>query len=179
MGKVFKSSRDDPTQNTGFNRTSGISHYIILCKATEELLRQIANNAGLEGSVVVEKVRNLKKGQGLNAQTEEYGDLVKQGVVDPVKTTRSALQNAASIASMVLTTEALVAEKPEKKSNGGGAGDGMDDECYHPAPVPNRFRTGPNPECSHTFRNPQLTKKAGLLMNVRPFFLRLLVKRLR
>ncbi|MBW3622652.1 MAG: chaperonin GroEL [Armatimonadetes bacterium] len=98
----------------------------IIRRAVEEPLRQIANNAGLEGSVVVEKVRNLKKGQGLNAQTEEYGDLVKQGVVDPVKTTRSALQNAASIASMVLTTEALVAEKPEKKSNG-GAGGGMDD----------------------------------------------------
>ena len=94
----------------------------------EEPLRQIANNAGLEGSVVVEKVRNLPKGQGLNAQTEEYGDLVKQGVVDPVKTTRSALQNASSIASMVLTTEALIAEKPEKKpAGGGGGGGGMDD----------------------------------------------------
>jgi chaperonin GroEL len=76
--------------------------------------------------VVVEKVRNLGKGQGLNAATEEYGDLVKQGVVDPVKTTRSALQNASSIASMVLTTEALVVEKPEKKSNSGGGG-GHDD----------------------------------------------------
>jgi chaperonin GroEL len=99
----------------------------IIRRAIEEPLRQIANNAGLEGSVVVEKVRNLPKGQGLNAQTEEYGDLVKQGVVDPVKTTRSALQNASSIASMVLTTEALVAEKPEKKPAGGGGGGGMDD----------------------------------------------------
>jgi chaperonin GroEL len=98
----------------------------IIRRAIEEPLRQIANNAGLEGSVVVEKVRNLGKGQGLNAATEEYGDLVKQGVVDPVKTTRSALQNASSIASMVLTTEALVVEKPEKKSNSGGGG-GHDD----------------------------------------------------
>jgi chaperonin GroEL len=94
----------------------------IIRRAIEEPLRQIANNAGLEGSVVVEKVRNLGKGQGLNAATEEYGDLVKQGVVDPVKTTRSALQNASSIASMVLTTEALVVEKPEKKAAPAGGG---------------------------------------------------------
>ena len=82
----------------------------------------------MERSVALEKVHQLPKGQGLNAPTEEYGDLlVKQGVVDPVKTTRSALQNAASIASMALTTEALIAEKPEKKPAGGGSGGGMDD----------------------------------------------------
>jgi chaperonin GroEL len=87
----------------------------IVRRALEEPLRQIATNAGLEGSVVVEKVKNLPKGQGLNAVTEEYVDLVKAGIVDPVKVTRSALENAASIASLVLTTEGLVAEKPEKK----------------------------------------------------------------
>ena len=70
-------------------------------------------------------MRNLGKGEGLNAQTEEYGNLIEQGVVDPVKTTRSALQNAASIASMVLTTEALISEKPQKQPAGGGGG-GMD-----------------------------------------------------
>jgi chaperonin GroEL len=98
----------------------------IIRRAIEEPLRQIANNAGLEGSVVVAKVRGLPKGEGLNALTEEYGNLLEQGVVDPVKTTRSALQNASSIASMVLTTEALISEKPEKKPAGGGGG-GMDD----------------------------------------------------
>jgi chaperonin GroEL len=77
-------------------------------------LRQIASNAGLEGGVVVEKVAGLKKGQGLNAATGEYEDLMKAGIVDPAKVTRSALQNAASIAALFLTTEAVVAEKPEK-----------------------------------------------------------------
>jgi len=95
----------------------------IVRRALEEPLRQIANNAGLEGSVVVEKVRSLPKGQGLDAATEEYVDLVKAGIVDPVKVTRSALENAASIASLLLTTEALVAEKPEKKeAPAGGPG---------------------------------------------------------
>ena len=96
----------------------------IVRRALEEPMRQIANNAGLEGSVVVEKVRTAKKKHwGLNALTEEYEDLVKAGIVDPVKVTRSALENAASIASMILTTEALVAEKPEKeKAAPGGPG---------------------------------------------------------
>lgn len=84
-------------------------------RALEEPLRQLAENAGLEGSVVVEKVKTLSKGEGLNVLTGEYGDMSKAGIVDPVKVTRSALQNAASVASMVLTTEATVAEKPEDK----------------------------------------------------------------
>ena len=88
----------------------------IVRRALEEPLRQIAENSGLEGSVVVEKVKGLPKGQGLDALTEQYVDLTKAGIVDPVKVTRSALENAASIASMILTTEALVAEKPEKKA---------------------------------------------------------------
>ncbi len=89
----------------------------IVRRALEEPLRQIAENAGLEGSVVVERVKNMEKGWGLNALTGEYVDMVKAGIVDPVKVTRSALQNAASIAGMLLTTEALVVEKPEKKEN--------------------------------------------------------------
>ena len=88
----------------------------IVRRALEEPLRQIANNAGLEGSVVVDHVKNSgKQGYGLNAATGEYVDLAKSGIVDPVKVSRIALENAASIASMVLTTEALVAEMPEKK----------------------------------------------------------------
>src|SRR6202011_562010 len=84
-------------------------------RALEEPLRQIVNNAGWEGSVVVEKVRGLPKGQGFDANKGEYTDMVKAGIVDPTKVTRSALQNAASIAAMLLTTEALVSDIPEKK----------------------------------------------------------------
>ena len=97
----------------------------IIRRSLEEPLRQIAENSGLEGSVVVEKVRGLKPGEGLNADTGEYGDLVKDGVIDPTMVTRSALQNAASIAKNILTTEAIVAEPPEK--DGAGAGAGMPD----------------------------------------------------
>lgn len=92
--------------------------------AIEAPLKQIAVNAGLEGGVVVEKVRNLPLGQGLNAATGVYEDLLAAGVADPVKVTRSALQNAASIAALFLTTEAVVADKPEKNAGGAGAGDG-------------------------------------------------------
>ncbi|CEK13819.1 chaperonin GroL [Chthonomonas calidirosea] len=99
----------------------------IVRRALEEPLRQIAENAGFEGSVVVEKVKTLPKGHGFNAATEEYGDMIAAGVIDPVKVTRFALQNAASIASLVLTTEALVVEKPEKKpANGANPPGGMD-----------------------------------------------------
>ncbi|MDW7674016.1 MAG: chaperonin GroEL [Bacillota bacterium] len=86
-------------------------------KALEEPVRQIANNAGLEGSVVVEKVKNTDKGIGFNAVTEQYVDMVAVGIVDPAKVTRSAVQNAASIAAMVLTTETLVTDIPEAKSD--------------------------------------------------------------
>lgn len=92
--------------------------------AIEAPLKQIAVNAGLEGGVVVEKVRNLPLGQGLNAATGVYEDLLAAGVADPVKVTRSALQNAASIAALFLTTEAVVADKPEKNAGAAGAGDG-------------------------------------------------------
>jgi len=87
----------------------------IVRRALEEPTRLIAFNAGAEGSVVVERIKGMKKGMGFNALTGEYEDMVKAGVIDPAKVTRSALENAASIASMVLTTEALVAEKPEEK----------------------------------------------------------------
>ena len=92
----------------------------IVEKALEEPLRQLAFNAGYEGSVIVEKVKGLKKGEGLNVVTGEYGDMIKMGIVDPAKVTRSALQNAASIASLILTTEALVAEKPEEEKKTAG-----------------------------------------------------------
>ncbi len=98
----------------------------IVLRALEEPLRQIAENAGLEGSVVVNDVRKSKKGQGLNAATNEIVDLVAVGVIDPAMVTRSALQNAASIAKNILTTEAIVAEVPEKEGAGGGGG-GMPD----------------------------------------------------
>jgi chaperonin GroEL len=97
----------------------------IVLRALEEPLRQIAENAGLEGSVVVNDVRKAKTGEGLNAATNEIVDLVAAGVIDPAMVTRSALQNAASIAKNILTTEAIVAEVPEKEA--GGPGGGMPD----------------------------------------------------
>ncbi|MGH2948359.1 MAG: chaperonin GroEL [Solirubrobacteraceae bacterium] len=97
----------------------------IVLRALEEPLRQIAENAGREGSVVVNDVRTAPKGHGLNAQSGEIEDLVQAGVIDPAMVTRSALQNAASIAKNILTTEAIVAEPPEKE--GAGAGGGMPD----------------------------------------------------
>jgi chaperonin GroEL len=100
----------------------------IVRRALEEPLRQIVLNAGHEGAVVVEKVKNnTNVNYGFNAQTEQFGDLVEEGVVDPTKVVRTALQNASSIASLMLTTEALVSEIPEKEKNpqmppGGGMG---------------------------------------------------------
>jgi chaperonin GroEL len=98
----------------------------IVYRALEEPLRQISENAGLEGSVVVNDVRKAKKGYGLNAATGEIVDLIAEGIIDPAMVTRSALQNAASIAKNILTTEAIVAEVPEKDGHGGGGG-GMPD----------------------------------------------------
>ena len=109
----LKGATDD--EQTGIN---------IVRRALEEPLRQIAQNAGLEGSVVINRVREAGKGIGLNAMTEEYVDLIEAGVVDPVKVTRSALQNAASIASLILTTEVLATEIKEKSAApAGGAPD--------------------------------------------------------
>jgi chaperonin GroEL len=94
----------------------------IIIKALEEPVRQLATNAGLEGSVVVNTVRDAATGQGLNVDTNEVEDLVKAGIIDPTMVTRSALENAASIAKNILTTEAIVAEAPEKQPAGAGAG---------------------------------------------------------
>jgi chaperonin GroEL len=104
---------DDPDEQTGAK---------IILRALEEPVRQLAYNAGLEGSVVVNDVRKAKKGNGLNAETGEVEDLVAAGIIDPAMVTRSALQNAASIGKNILTTEAIVAEMPEKDAGGGGGG---------------------------------------------------------
>lgn len=114
----------DTLEATGDEKT-GIE---IVKRAIEEPVRQIANNAGLEGSIIVENVKKSAKGIGFNALTEEYVDMIAEGIVDPAKVTRSALQNAASIASMVLTTETIVAEKPTENAPAmpmGGMGGGM------------------------------------------------------
>jgi chaperonin GroEL len=97
----------------------------IIRRSLHEPLKVIADNAGFEGSVVVEKVKGMKKGEGLNAATGEYGDLVKMGVIDPVKVTRYALQNAASIAKNILTTEVTIADMPDKDGGAGAMGGGM------------------------------------------------------
>jgi chaperonin GroEL len=99
----------------------------IIRRAVEEPMRQIAANAGAEGSIVVDKVKHGKGGFGFNAATLEYEDLIEAGVIDPTKVVRSALQNAASIASLLLTTEAMVSEIPEEKKEApaGGGGGGM------------------------------------------------------
>jgi chaperonin GroEL len=117
QGSIKVDALEDPDEQTGAK---------IVVRSLEEPLRQIAENAGLEGSVVVNDVRNAKKGHGLNAATNEIVDLVSAGVIDPAMVTRSALQNAASIAKNILTTEAIVAEVPEKEG-AGAPGGGMPD----------------------------------------------------
>jgi len=114
---------DDVTAAT-LDEKTGVD---IIRRALEEPVRQIANNAGSEGSVVVEKVKTSAPGIGFNALNGEYTDMIEAGIVDPAKVTRTALQNAASIAAMILTTETLVAEKPEKEKDMGmgGMGGGM------------------------------------------------------
>jgi chaperonin GroEL len=100
----------------------------IITRALEEPIRQLAENAGLEGSVTVNRVREAEAGLGLNVESGEVEDLVKAGIIDPTMVTRSALQNAASIAKNILTTEAVVAEPPEKTPVGAGMpGGGMPD----------------------------------------------------
>lgn len=97
----------------------------IVRRALEEPMRMIAQNAGKEGSVIIEKIRNMEKGEGYNASIDEYGDMIKFGIIDPAKVTRSALQNASSVAAMFLTTEGAVAEKPENPPTSGPAVPGM------------------------------------------------------
>ncbi|GAA3018602.1 chaperonin GroEL [Kitasatospora sp. NPDC058063] len=112
-GVAFDKLELDGDEATGAN---------IVKVALEAPIKQIATNAGLEGGVVVEKVRNLPAGHGLNAATNTYVDLIAEGIIDPAKVTRSALQNAASIAALFLTTEAVIADKPEKAAAAAGGG---------------------------------------------------------
>ena len=112
-GKVLDSLKLEGDQKIGVN---------IITRAIEEPMRWIATNAGHEGSIVVQKVKELDDESGFNAQTDKYENLVQAGVIDPAKVVRSALQNAASIASLLLTTEALVSDIPEEKKESGAAG---------------------------------------------------------
>ena len=96
-------------------------------RALEEPIRQLAQNAGLEGSVVVNQVRTAPAGQGLNVETGEVEDLVKAGIIDPTMVTRSALQNAASVATLLLTSDALIADLPKDEKPAAGGHGGMDD----------------------------------------------------
>src|SRR5207302_7856672 len=115
---AIKSDKLDGDERTGA---------LIITRALQEPVRQLAENAGLEGSVVVDKIRSAPKGQGLNVETGEVEDLVKAGIIDPTMVTRSALQNAASIAKNILTIEAIVAEPPEKQpAMAGMPGGGME-----------------------------------------------------
>ena len=121
-GGVALLSAQDAIQAEGLSEADERTGAQIVRRALEEPLRQIAENSGLEGSVVVNDVRKSEKGHGLNAATGEIVDLVKEGIIDPAMVTRSALQNAASIAKNILTTEAIVAEVPEKEPAGAGGG---------------------------------------------------------
>ncbi|MBI1333508.1 MAG: chaperonin GroEL [Armatimonadetes bacterium] len=121
---LLRASEKLSTKDMTADEATGVA---IVKRAIEEPLRHIAKNAGLEGSVIVEKVRDAKDGFGLNAVSGEIVDMVKAGIVDPAKVTRSTIQNAASIAALVLTTETLVVDKPEAKKGGGGMPGGMDD----------------------------------------------------
>ena len=103
-------------KQTNEDQASGVR---IVRRAVEDPLRQIANNAGHEGSVVVNKVKDLESDHGFNAQDEKYGNMINAGIIDPTKVVRSALQNAASIAGLMLTTEALISEVPEEEKKGG------------------------------------------------------------
>ncbi|MGM0568816.1 MAG: TCP-1/cpn60 chaperonin family protein, partial [Elusimicrobiota bacterium] len=104
---------DDEDEQVGIN---------IVRKILEAPVRRIAHNAGAEGSIVVEKILNAKPGTGYNAETGEYVNMVEKGIIDPAKVTRSALENAASVASTILTTDCLVADKPDDNDSGGPGG---------------------------------------------------------
>jgi chaperonin GroEL len=121
--RLVKPLRELMSKLSGDERT-GVE---IIMRALEAPLRQIADNAGIEGAVIAEQVKNNAQGHGYNAMTGEYVDMIGAGIVDPAKVTRSALENATSIASMLLTTEALVVDKPEKKGMSGGMPGGMPD----------------------------------------------------
>ena len=113
LNTVKKVKADNTDQEMGLK---------ILCLALEEPIRQIVANAGEEPSVIVNKVKEGKGSFGYNAQTGEFGDMIEMGILDPAKVARSALQNAASVAGLLLTTEAMVADLPAENSTGGGGG---------------------------------------------------------
>ncbi len=115
---------DGLDKNLDSDQAAGVS---IIRRAIEAPLRRIAENAGIEGSVVVEKVKNGKGAFGFDAATEEYGDLIKAGVIDPTKVVRTALQNAASVSGLLLTTDCMIADEPEEAGAGGGMPGGMPD----------------------------------------------------
>ena len=120
MALVQAAKALDSVKGANSDQEAGIA---IVKRALEAPLRQIAENAGVDGAVVAGKIRESKdKNFGFNAQTEEYGDMFKFGVIDPAKVTRTALEDAASVAGLLITTEAMVADKPEPK---GAAGGGM------------------------------------------------------
>ncbi|MFP3944453.1 MAG: TCP-1/cpn60 chaperonin family protein, partial [Alphaproteobacteria bacterium] len=121
---LYTSRALDTVEGANEDQQAGIN---IVRRALQAPIRQIAENAGVEGSIVVGKLLEQKsKTFGFNAQTEEYVDLVEAGIVDPTKVVRTAMQDAASVAGLLITTEAMVAEKPEKKEGAGaGAGAGM------------------------------------------------------
>ncbi len=125
-GGVALLNAQDAIDTSGLTNGDESTGAEIIRRALEEPLRQIAENSGFEGSVIVNTVRGMKPGEGLNADSGEFGDLIADGVIDPTMVTRSALQNAASISKNILTTEAIVAEPPEKESAGAGAA-GMPD----------------------------------------------------
>ena len=138
----------------------------LVARALEEPLKQIAVNAGLEGGVIVEKVRSLKGANGLNAATGEYEDLVKAGVIDAAKVTRSALQNAASIAALFLTTEAVIADKPEPAAAGRWdarwhARHGWDGRLLKLAPPARRNRMGRPSGAPHSCTRGQIIDGGG------------------
>lgn len=123
---VSKNVRDEIKNSSGDEKT-GMN---IILRALEEPLRQIVENAGIDGSVIVDKVKNSKEGIGFNALTGEYVDMIEAGIIDPTKVTRSALQNAASVAALVLTTESLVTDIPEPEAPVNPAAAGMGGGMY-------------------------------------------------
>ena len=123
---VSKNVRDEIKNSSGDEKT-GMN---IILRALEEPLRQIVENAGIDGSVIVDKVKNSNEGIGFNALTGEYVDMIEAGIIDPTKVTRSALQNAASVAALVLTTESLVTDIPEPEAPVNPAAAGMGGGMY-------------------------------------------------
>src|SRR5207249_9667381 len=140
----------------------------IVRKALEAPARQIADNAGQSGEVVVAKVKTLEAGEGYDALRNEYGDMFKKGIVDAAKVTRSALQNAASIAAMVLTTETLITDIPEKKPAPASAGYGGDKDyqCNCSAANPNPPKPSPPAPASRLAERPRWSVRQARVLRL-------------